>query len=235
MRINCPFLIIMEEEKEPVNKLAERYIKIVKWSDEDNTFVGSLPEICGECCDGDDPEAVMQQLHDIAVDAVNLLQDKLDGSELDTALDPVPDINTDTVLTEECDTCACKCWVDDGDGKPFCNIKHQDMYKNKEGCQYKHPIEKLDAIRKGTEAIIDDLIMKLHPLEVICYRRTNLNHGYVPASTEMKFRFGKIGLCDSGAVSFSPSDGCATNSAFLDSNALLLLADAVRALVQLRK
>ena len=28
----------------------DEYTKIVEWSDEDNCYVGSVPELCGPCC-----------------------------------------------------------------------------------------------------------------------------------------------------------------------------------------
>jgi predicted RNase H-like HicB family nuclease len=44
---------------------AERYIKIVEWSDEDGAFVGHCPGIIGPCCHGTDEVDVYRQLCEI--------------------------------------------------------------------------------------------------------------------------------------------------------------------------
>ena len=41
------------------------YIKIVKWSDEDQCFIGFCPGIIGTCCHGDDEVEVYRQLCEI--------------------------------------------------------------------------------------------------------------------------------------------------------------------------
>ncbi len=41
------------------------YLKIVRWSDEDLCFVGSIPDVCGDCCHGDDEVDVYAQLVEI--------------------------------------------------------------------------------------------------------------------------------------------------------------------------
>lgn len=38
---------------------------IVKWSDEDNAFVGRCPGVIGPCCHGQDEAEVYRQLHQI--------------------------------------------------------------------------------------------------------------------------------------------------------------------------
>lgn len=54
---------------------ARRYAKVIYWSDEDNCYIGALPEICGNCCHADTAEAVCSQLQDIAEDYVNDLRE----------------------------------------------------------------------------------------------------------------------------------------------------------------
>lgn len=49
-----------------VARLARNYPLNVRWSDEDQAFIGSIPGLVGECCHGTTPE----QLRDIAEDIV---------------------------------------------------------------------------------------------------------------------------------------------------------------------
>ncbi len=51
-------------------RLARNYPLSVRWSDEDQAFVGSIPGLTGDCCHGDTPEEVIPQLKDIAEDLV---------------------------------------------------------------------------------------------------------------------------------------------------------------------
>jgi len=57
-------------------RLARNYPLSVRWSDEDQAFVGSIPGLVGECCHGDTPEEVIPQLKDIAEDLVTYLTGK---------------------------------------------------------------------------------------------------------------------------------------------------------------
>jgi putative transcriptional regulator len=57
-------------------RLARNYPLSVRWSDEDQVFVGSIPGLIGECCHGDTPEEVIPQLKDIAEDLVTYLTGK---------------------------------------------------------------------------------------------------------------------------------------------------------------
>jgi predicted RNase H-like HicB family nuclease len=41
---------------------ADRYVKIVEWSDEDGVFVGQCPGVIGACCHGTDEVEVYRQL-----------------------------------------------------------------------------------------------------------------------------------------------------------------------------
>ena len=43
-------------------KERDRYLKIVKWSDEDDCYTGSVPGWIGECCHGDNEEKVYRKL-----------------------------------------------------------------------------------------------------------------------------------------------------------------------------
>jgi predicted RNase H-like HicB family nuclease len=43
-------------------KPADRYLRIVEWSDEDNVFIGSCPELFGGGCHGTDPRVVFEEL-----------------------------------------------------------------------------------------------------------------------------------------------------------------------------
>ena len=41
---------------------ADKYVKIVEWSDEDQAFVGQCPGIIGPCCHGTDEVEVYREL-----------------------------------------------------------------------------------------------------------------------------------------------------------------------------
>ena len=41
------------------------YLKLVRWSDEDDCYIGSIPDVCGDCCHGDTKIEVYKQLLDI--------------------------------------------------------------------------------------------------------------------------------------------------------------------------
>jgi predicted RNase H-like HicB family nuclease len=53
--------------------LARRYPVSVRWSDEDQAFVGSIVGLVGECCHAATPEEVVRQLGPIAEDLVSYL------------------------------------------------------------------------------------------------------------------------------------------------------------------
>ncbi|MDE0315761.1 MAG: hypothetical protein OXM61_12720 [Candidatus Poribacteria bacterium] len=42
-----------------------QYIKIVKWSDEDQCYIGYCPGVIGPCCHGDDEVEVYRELCEI--------------------------------------------------------------------------------------------------------------------------------------------------------------------------
>ena len=43
-------------------KERDRYLKIVEWSEEDQSYVGSVPGWIGKCCHGDSEEKVYKEL-----------------------------------------------------------------------------------------------------------------------------------------------------------------------------
>lgn len=51
-------------------KLSDRYVKIVEWSEEDQTYVGSAPGLLLGGCHGDDERAVFNDLCDIVEEAI---------------------------------------------------------------------------------------------------------------------------------------------------------------------
>lgn len=57
-----------------------RYPLHVRWSEEDESYLGSVPGLIGECCHADSPEGVVSQLKDIAEDLVEHL--RASGAEL---------------------------------------------------------------------------------------------------------------------------------------------------------
>lgn len=81
----------MREDRRPagvpdgLEAYARRYAKVIYWSDEDNCYIGSLPEICGNCCHGGTEAEVLQQLDVIALD---LVEDKARGLDLGTVPEP---------------------------------------------------------------------------------------------------------------------------------------------------
>jgi predicted RNase H-like HicB family nuclease len=59
---------------------ADRYVKLVEWSDEDNCFIGSCPELFYGGCHGEDARAVFSVLCQIVEETIDLYQ--TDGKEL---------------------------------------------------------------------------------------------------------------------------------------------------------
>ena len=64
---------------------ARLYTQMIRWSDEDKKFIGSLPEICGDCCDGETRAEVASKLDEIALD---LVTDKANGEDCGTIPEP---------------------------------------------------------------------------------------------------------------------------------------------------
>lgn len=48
----------------------DKYVKVVEWSDEDNCYIGSCPELFHGGCHGDDPRAVFSELCDIVAEVL---------------------------------------------------------------------------------------------------------------------------------------------------------------------
>jgi len=61
----------------------DRYVKLVEWSDEDDCFIGSCPELFYGGCHGDDAKAVFAELCDIVDETIEVYA--LEGKPL-----PVP-------------------------------------------------------------------------------------------------------------------------------------------------
>ena len=53
-------------------KPCDRYLKLVRWSDEDRCYVGSVPGWVGDCCHGDDEAEVYRQLCGIVDEWIDL-------------------------------------------------------------------------------------------------------------------------------------------------------------------
>ena len=51
-----------------------QYIKIVRWSDEDQCFIGFCPGIIGPCCHGDDKVEVYRELCEIVDEWIEIAQ-----------------------------------------------------------------------------------------------------------------------------------------------------------------
>lgn len=60
--------------KKKANLKASLYTRLIRWSEEDGCYIGSLPEICGNCCHGDTPDAVCKELDEIAQEWVDLAE-----------------------------------------------------------------------------------------------------------------------------------------------------------------
>ncbi len=65
-------------------KPADRYVKLVEWSDQDQCFIGSCPELFYGGCHGEDSRAVFDELCQIVEETVELYQQ--DGKPLPPAL-----------------------------------------------------------------------------------------------------------------------------------------------------
>lgn len=57
-------------QQESITRIARRYPRIIRWSDEDNCYIGTLPDICGDCCDAPTAAEVATTLDIIAEDWV---------------------------------------------------------------------------------------------------------------------------------------------------------------------
>ena len=48
------------------------YVKVVEWSDEDQCFIGSCPELFYGGCHGDDPKTVFSELCELVEETIAL-------------------------------------------------------------------------------------------------------------------------------------------------------------------
>ncbi len=55
-------------------KIADQYIKLVEWSEEDQCYIGSSPGFIGACCHGKDEAKVYKQLCGIVEEWVEIHQ-----------------------------------------------------------------------------------------------------------------------------------------------------------------
>ena len=58
----------------------DRYVKLVEWSDEDNVFIGSCPELFFGGCHGSDIRSVFDELCTIVEETIELFEQ--DGKPL---------------------------------------------------------------------------------------------------------------------------------------------------------
>ena len=72
----------------------DRYLKIIEWSDEDNCFIGSCPELFYGGCHGPDARKVFDELCDIIEENIALYEQ--DGKPL-----PPPKAGRDVVAALE--------------------------------------------------------------------------------------------------------------------------------------
>ena len=70
-----------------------KYVKLIEWSDEDQCFIGSCPELFYGGCHGNDPRAVFDDLCQIVDETVDLyrrngkpLPEPLSGKEFVNAM-----------------------------------------------------------------------------------------------------------------------------------------------------
>ena len=49
-----------------------KYIKIVKWSEDDQCFIGYCPGVIGPCCHGDDEVEVYRELCEIVEEWIEI-------------------------------------------------------------------------------------------------------------------------------------------------------------------
>lgn len=61
-------------------KQADKYVKLVEWSDRDQCFIGSCPELFYGGCHGNDPRAVFDELCQIVEEMIEIY--KRDGKTL---------------------------------------------------------------------------------------------------------------------------------------------------------
>lgn len=65
-------------------KEVDKYVKLVEWSDQDQCFIGSCPELFYGGCHGNDPRAVFDELCRIVEEMIEIY--KQEGKPLPTPL-----------------------------------------------------------------------------------------------------------------------------------------------------
>ena len=50
------------------------YLKWVRWSEEDGCYIGSIPDLCGDCCHGDSQIEVFRQLLEIHDEWISIFE-----------------------------------------------------------------------------------------------------------------------------------------------------------------
>jgi len=61
-------------------KKVDKYVKLVEWSEEDDCFIGSCPELLLGGCHGSDPKKVFAELCEIVEEILGLYEE--DGKPL---------------------------------------------------------------------------------------------------------------------------------------------------------
>ncbi len=56
--------------------IGNKYVKIIEWSDEDQCFIGSCPELFYGGCHGDDSKSVFAELCEIVEETVQLYKEE---------------------------------------------------------------------------------------------------------------------------------------------------------------
>lgn len=62
----------------------DRYVKLIEWSEEDNCFIGSCPELFYGGCHGRDAKSLFAELCDIVEEVITLCEQ--DGKPLPPSL-----------------------------------------------------------------------------------------------------------------------------------------------------
>lgn len=65
-------------------KEADKYVKVVEWSEQDQCFIGSCPELFYGGCHGNDPRAVFDELCQIVEEMIEIY--KQEGNPLPSPL-----------------------------------------------------------------------------------------------------------------------------------------------------
>lgn len=83
----------MKNTKQQALGLAAAYPVTVRWSDEDQVFIGTVHELVGDCCHGDEPVKVFEEAREIAVECVEAALrdgDALPETHANPEIDPDP-------------------------------------------------------------------------------------------------------------------------------------------------